>query len=149
MSLPLAERFKELIIADASETMLKMVEEKIQAADLKNVRTIHADASVEFPAIQADVILLSLVLLHIPDTKTILMKLFELLAPGGQLIIVDFDKNEQISHPKVHNGFIQEELNDRLKKTGFVSTASHTFHRGEKLFMNKNASLFLSISQKA
>lgn len=77
------------------------------------------------------------------------MKLYELLAPGGQLIIVDFDKNEQISHPKVHNGFTQEELNDRLKKTGFVSTASHTFHRGEKLFMNKNASLFLSISQKA
>ena len=77
------------------------------------------------------------------------MKLYELLAPGGQLIIVDFDKNEQISHPKVHNGFIQEELNDRLKKTGFVSTASHTFHHGEKLFMNKHASLFLSISQKA
>lgn len=44
------------------------------------------------------------------------MKLYELLAPGGQLIIVDFDKNEQISHPKVHNGFTQEELNDRLKK---------------------------------
>ena len=59
-------------------------------------------------------------------------KFYELLAPGGQLIIVDFDKNEQISHPKVHNGFTQEELNDRLKKTGFVSTASHTFHRGEK-----------------
>lgn len=76
------------------------------------------------------------------------MKLYELLAPGGQLIIVDFDKNEQISHPKVHNGFTQEELNDRLKKTGFVFTASHTFHRGEKLFMNKHASLFLSISQK-
>ncbi len=35
VSLPLAERFKELIIADASETMLKMAEEKIQAADLK------------------------------------------------------------------------------------------------------------------
>ena len=40
-----------VIIADASETMLKMAEEKIQAADLKNVRTIHADASVEFPAV--------------------------------------------------------------------------------------------------
>ncbi|WP_393967313.1 class I SAM-dependent methyltransferase [Enterococcus faecium] len=149
VSLPLAERFKELIIADASETMLKMAEEKIQAADLKNVRTIHADASVEFPAVQANLILLSLVLLHIPDTENILTKLYEILAPGGQLIIVDFDKNEQISHPKVHNGFSQEELNNRLEKTGFVSATSHTFHRGEKLFMNKNASLFLSISQKA
>ncbi len=129
--------------------MLKMAEEKIQAADLKNVRTIHADASVEFPAVQANLILLSLVLLHIPDTENILTKLYEILAPGGQLIIVDFDKNEQISHPKVHNGFSQEELNNRLEKTGFVSATSHTFHRGEKLFMNKNASLFLSISQKA
>ena len=138
VSLPLAERFKELIIADASETMLKMAEEKI-----------HADASVEFPAVQANLILLSLVLLHIPDTENILTKLYEILAPGGQLIIVDFDKNEQISHPKVHNGFSQEELNNRLEKTGFVSATSHTFHRGEKLFMNKNASLFLSISQKA
>ncbi|MGC3017539.1 hypothetical protein ACPTFI_14750, partial [Enterococcus faecium] len=77
--------------------------------------------------VQANLILLSLVHLHIPDTENILTKLNEILAPGGQLIFVDFDKNEQISHPKVHNGFSQEELNIRLEKTGFVSATSHTF----------------------
>ena len=127
--------------------MLKMAEEKIQAADLKNVRTIHADASVEFPAVQANLILLSLVLLHIPDTENILTKLYEILAPGGQLIIVDFDKNEQISHPKVHNGFSQEELNNRLEKRALSLLLVIPSIVGKAIY-EQNASLFLSISQK-
>lgn len=148
VSLPFADAFKELIIADAAETMLKMAEEKINTANLKNVRTIHADASVSFPTVKADVILVSLVLLHIPDTETILKKLYELLAPEGQLMIVDFDKNNRINHPKVHNGFDQQELHQKLKAAGFASVTSHTFHHGEKLFMHQDASLFLAIGKK-
>lgn len=148
VSLPFADDFKELIIADAAETMLKMAEEKINTANLKNVRTIHADASVSFPTVKADVILVSLVLLHIPDTETILKKLYELLAPEGQLMIVDFDKNDRINHPKVHNGFDQQELHQKLKTAGFSSVTSHTFHHGEKLFMHQDASLFLALGKK-
>ncbi|SEM51639.1 ubiE/COQ5 methyltransferase family protein [Mesobacillus persicus] len=50
---------------------------------------------------------MSFVLLHIPDTDKILQELFDILNNGGKLIIVDFDKNDKIHHPKVHNGFSQ------------------------------------------
>lgn len=149
VSLPLAKRFKEVIIADASEAMLETAEKKIQQAKLENVRTIHADATVSFPTVQADIILLSLVLLHIPDTDTILKKLHEHLSADGQLFLVDFDKNEAISHPKVHNGFEQKVLEEQLEEAGFIPSESHTFHHGSKIFMNQDASLFLSISKKA
>lgn len=38
---------------------------------------------------------------------------------NGKLIIVDFDKNEMISHPTVHNGFNQKELKSLLSDAGF------------------------------
>lgn len=91
---------------------------------------------------------MSLVLLHIPDTEKILQELFTLLNPGGKLIIIDFDKNDNINHPKVHNGFSQEELNKILSQIGFKSVKIKTFYHGNRIFMNQDASLFISKSIK-
>jgi len=52
---------------------------------------------------------------------------------NGKLIIVDFDKNDKISHPKVHNGFSHEELKELLSEKGFKSTEIKTFYH-EKNF---------------
>ena len=92
--------------------------------------------------------LLSLVLLHIPDTKKILQELFTILNQDGKLIIIDFDKNDKISHPKVHNGFSHNELKKVLSEVGFKSTSIKTFHHGNGIFMKKDASMFISSSKK-
>jgi ubiquinone/menaquinone biosynthesis C-methylase UbiE len=65
---------------------------------------------------------MSLVLLHIPDTRKILHVLFHTLNKDGKLIIIDFDKNDNINHPKVHNGFSHEKLKKNLSEVGFKST---------------------------
>ncbi len=91
---------------------------------------------------------MSLVLLHIPDTKKILHELFRILNKNGKLIIVDFDKNDKINHPKVHNGFLHEELEKIMSEVGFKSTEIKTFYHGTGIFMNQDASMFLSSSIK-
>jgi ubiquinone/menaquinone biosynthesis C-methylase UbiE len=148
VSLPLSSSFRDVFLMDASPVMMEAAEQKIQAAEVTNVHTVTADLLKEQIDVKGDIILVSLVLLHIPETEKILRELFQHLNPGGTLMIADFDKNKKIDHPKVHNGFEQDELQKLLLKTGFSESESHTFYHGEKLFMREDASLFLSISIK-
>src|SRR5690606_17138563 len=102
----------------------------------------------EVPELKADIVLMSLVLLHIPDTKRILQSVFDILNEGGKLIIVDFDKNERVTHPKVHNGFSHDELKKLLSEIGFKQIEIKTFYHGTRVFVNEDASMFLASSIK-
>ncbi|MGP5431263.1 class I SAM-dependent methyltransferase [Enterococcus malodoratus] len=148
VSLPLAHRAEELILVDAAENMLAVAEHKIQQQRLTNAHVLHADFTDGAPRISVDTIMMSLVLLHIPDTKKILTELFELLPNGGKLLIVDFMKNSSVSHPKVHSGFDPAELTSLLKTIGFSKVNIHDFYHGEKIFMNQAADLFLATCYK-
>jgi hypothetical protein len=70
--------------------------------------------------------------------------LFNILNNGGKLIIIDFDKNDKINHPKVHNGFSHKELKKRLSEVGFKLIEMKTFYHGNRIFMNEDASMFIS-----
>ncbi|RIP28476.1 methyltransferase domain-containing protein, partial [Staphylococcus gallinarum] len=91
-----------------------------------------------------DVIFLSLVLLHSGDYKALLHKLYTHLNPGGMLILVDFDKNENVQHPKVYNGFKQSDILETFAQIGLSQTQAHTFYAGDHLFMNQHASIFIA-----
>ncbi|WP_396221368.1 methyltransferase domain-containing protein [Enterococcus sp.] len=97
---------------------------------------------------KADAVLLSLVLLHIPDTAAMLEKLYALLQPGGTLYLVDFLKNPAVSHPLVHNGFDPAALTQLAETTGFAVTSFTVFHEADHLFMNQPAAMFLAILKK-
>lgn len=148
VSLAVADSVGSLLLVDSSRQMLKVAEGKIAQQGITNAKVLYADFTKDLPQLQADVILVSLVLLHIPDTAAILQRLFHILNEGGKLLVVDFDTNEKVSHPKVHSGFAQEELTRLLASVGFQSTEIRTFHHGDRLFMNQDASLFLAKSIK-
>ena len=74
--------------------------------------------------------------------------LYNILNNDGKLIVIDFDKNETINHPKVHNGFSHEELKKTLSEVGFQSTEIQTFYHGNRIFMSQDASMFISSSIK-
>lgn len=148
ISLDLAGQVKKLILVDAAGNMLEVADAKIAKNNIKNARTLQADFTQELPDIKADIVIVSLVLLHIPDTAKILSQLFEILNPDGQLIIVDFDPNERAVHPKVHSGFDHEELRELLAKTGFHDINIRTFHHGKNIFMKQDASMFLATCVK-
>jgi ubiquinone/menaquinone biosynthesis C-methylase UbiE len=148
VSLPLASMVKQLQIWDTAEEMLAVAKQKITQQALTNVSTSLHDITRETVGEEADIILLSLVMLHIPDTSNLLHQLYQLLKPGGQLLIVDFNKNPLVSHPKVHNGFEKEDLLQLAKTVGFDSISFETFFEGPQLFMGQAASLFLYSAAK-
>lgn len=148
VSIEISDLVDSILLVDSSKQMLDVAEAKISQQGISNAKVQYADLTKETPDLKADIVLMSLVLLHIPDTKKILQELFNILNKGGKLIIIDFDKNDQISHPKVHNGFSHEELKNLLSEVGFTSTNIKTYYHGERIFMNKDASMFIASSYK-
>jgi ubiquinone/menaquinone biosynthesis C-methylase UbiE len=148
VSLELTNMVDSLLLVDSSKQMLEVAEAKINHKGISNAKVLFSDFTQEIPELKADIVLMSLVLLHIPHTDKILQELFNILNDGGKLIIIDFDKNEKISHPKVHNGFSHEELKKQLSSVGFKSIEMKTFYHGHRIFMNQDASMFISTSIK-
>lgn len=148
VSLELNDLVHSILLVDSSKQMLDIAKRKITQRGIINANVIFADFTQENPSLKADIVLLSLVLLHIPDTKQILQKLYNIINNEGKLIIVDFDLNDKINHPNVHNGFSHKELKLTLSEVGFKTVETNTFHHGKNIFMNKDASLFISTSTK-
>lgn len=148
ISLDLSDLVDSILLVDSSKDMLDLAKAKITDKGITNTKVLYSDFTQETHELKADIIVMSLVLLHIPDTKKILQELFNILNNGGKLIIIDFDKNDKINHPKVHNGFSHEELKRRLTEVGFKSNEIKTFYHGNRIFMNQDASMFISISIK-
>lgn len=143
VGLRLLDLFGSMLFADTSPQMVELVEGKIANASIKNAAARCCDFCESMPAdIKADYILLSRVLIHVKDYELLLDRLFQILSPGGHLIIVDFDKNDLIETDKVHHGFKQAQLRQRLVEIGFSSAESHTFYHRERMFAGKDASLF-------
>ncbi|MBI0579552.1 class I SAM-dependent methyltransferase [Neobacillus cucumis] len=148
VSLEVSDLVADILLVDSSKEMLEVAKAKISHKGINNSKVLYSDFTQETPELKADIVLMSLVLLHIPDTKKILQELFNILNIGGKLLIIDFDKNDKIHHPKVHNGFSHDELKKRLSEVGFKSTEIKTFYHGNHIFMNQDASMFLSSSIK-
>ncbi|MGP4080688.1 class I SAM-dependent methyltransferase [Pseudalkalibacillus sp. R45] len=148
VSLELSDLVDSILLVDSSKQMLEVAKAKISHKGITNSEVLYSDFTQETPELKADIVLMSLVLLHIPDTKKILQELFNILNDSGKLIIIDFDKNDKINHPKVHNGFSHEELKKSLSEVGFKSIEMKTFYHGNRIFMNQDASMFISSSIK-
>ncbi|WP_080875912.1 class I SAM-dependent DNA methyltransferase [Oceanobacillus timonensis] len=145
----LADQFEKGWLVDSSQEMIQVAQSKIEQNQLKHFEAMAFNlAKDDRLDIKADVIVLSLVLLHVPDIEPLLQRLNKRLNTGGLLIIVDFDKNEKIQHPKVHNGFTEAEVKDALSYAGFRDINKHTFHYGSNIFMKQDASLFIATSTK-
>lgn len=145
----LLKDFESILFLDASQNMIQEVRRKISEANIRNADTLCFDFEKDSIAdLRADCIFMVQVLLHIGDFRPVLRRLYDVLNAGGRLIIIDFDKNVEITSTLVHNGFDQEELADIMKETGCKRVQSRTFHQGSKIFMGQDASLFILDAQK-
>ncbi|BCJ99040.1 class I SAM-dependent DNA methyltransferase [Anaerocolumna chitinilytica] len=145
----LLNEFKRILFLDSSQSMIDQIKKKITEYDIVKADTVCFDLEKEKSSpFHADYIFMVQVLLHIKETDFVLSRLFEMLNPGGHLLIVDFNKNEDIISDLVHNGFDQNELTVLLKNIGFQKIQSKTFYSGSKIFMNKDASMFILDAMK-
>jgi len=141
--------FNSILFLDTSQNMVHQVEQKISDFNIMNADTLCFDFEKESPSeLHADYIFMAQVLLHIKDFQSVLLKLYEVLNPGGHLLIVDFIKNKDIVSDMVHNGFDLEDLTGILAKIGYRDIQSKTVYTGSKIFMGQDASIFILNAKK-
>lgn len=149
VGMDLLNEFRSILFLDTSQNMIQQIKKKITDSEITNAETLCFDFEQDnLSELHTDYIFMVQVLLHIEDYKSVLSKLYEVLKPGGHLIIVDFDKNEGIVSDMVHNGFHQGLLAQWMHSIGFHKIASRTFYTGSKIFMGMDASMFVLDAQK-
>lgn len=145
----LLNEFNSVLFLDTSPNMISQIKQKISDFDIRNADTLCFDFEKEsLSEIRADYIFMAQVLLHIPDVELVLSRLFDVLNEGGHLLIVDFDKNDNVASDIVHNGFNQDELTDMMTKIGYRDIQSRTIYTGSQIFMGHDASMFILDSRK-
>jgi ubiquinone/menaquinone biosynthesis C-methylase UbiE len=149
VGMDLLNEFKSILFLDTSQNMINQVKKKISDTSIHNASTLCFDfETANLSGIRADYIFMTQVLLHINDVELILSRLYDILNYEGHLIIVDFNKNNDIVSDMVHNGFDQDKLSDIMLKIGYKDIQSKTFYSGSKIFMGHDASLFILDSKK-
>ncbi|SHH65481.1 Ubiquinone/menaquinone biosynthesis C-methylase UbiE [Sporobacter termitidis DSM 10068] len=144
VGLNLLNDFKSILFLDTSQNMIHQIKLKKPNAD-----TLCFDFEKDsLSDLHTDYIFMAQVLLHIRDFKSVLLKLYDVLNPGGHLIITDFNKNDEVVSDMVHSGFDQKALADIMLNIGYKSIQSKTLYQGRKIFMGHDASLFILDSQK-
>ncbi len=141
--------FRSMLFLDTSQNMIRQIKQKIAELQIQHADTLCFDFEQEDRSdLHADYVFMVQVLLHIQDVELILSRLYDVLNPGGHLIIVDFNKNEHIESEMVHNGFDQGELKELMANLGYRDIQSKTFYSGSNIFMGQDASLFILDARK-
>lgn len=149
IGLNLIDEFDSVLFVDTSANMLEQVNHKIKASNLQKAATLNLNLEEETPEqAKVDYIMMSQVLLHINDYQSVLTKLYDILNPSGQLIIIDYNWNEAVQSDLIHPGFDQVGLKSVLAKIGFRTIESKTIHSDNALLMGQTASLFRMNGQK-
>lgn len=149
VGMDLLDQFSSILFLDTSQKMINQIKQKVSDLNIKNADTVCFDFEKgNLSDLHADYIFMAQVLLHISDVELVLSRLYDVLNEGGHLLIIDFNKNEQIVSDIVHNGFDQAELADIMTDMGYKNVQSKTFYTGSKIFMGNDASMFILDSQK-
>jgi ubiquinone/menaquinone biosynthesis C-methylase UbiE len=116
----LLNNFNSILFLDTSQNMIEQIKQKVSDLNIQNAETVCFDFEKEsLSDLHADYIFMVQVLLHISDAEIGLSRLYDVLNEGGHLVIIDFNKNEQIVSDIVHNGFDQIELANTMTKIGY------------------------------
>lgn len=126
----LRDNLKEIVLMDNSREMLKVTNEKIRAAGVKNLKTLYLNLETdEYKGGKFDLIFTVLVLHHVTDTQKIIRKLAQLMNPSGYLVIADLREEDGSFHDSSfhgHNGFNTETLSAIIGKEGFSINSQKT-----------------------
>ena len=94
--LQLAPRFDHVIALDTASTMLEQAEGKAREAGFTNIEFINGDTrNPGLTGLQADCIVINMVLHHTPDPGAVLQDVAARLAPGGVVLVTDLCNHDQ------------------------------------------------------
>ncbi|AIZ35297.1 ArsR/SmtB family transcription factor [Pseudomonas parafulva] len=90
----LARRFAHVTALDNSPTMLELARQVCEREALDNV-TLHLADALGAADVQADCVVLNMVLHHFPDPSQALRQLAARVKPGGSLLVTDLCSHDQ------------------------------------------------------
>ena len=127
LSFFLKDRFSEITLMDSSREMLKKAEDKIEDSDRLKFKTLFLNLETEdYSGDSFDIIYSQMVLHHIKDTTALFGKFYNMLKPGGILVIADLYMEDGSFHDgdtNVHFGFDPEKLTEIVNQKGFINPA--------------------------
>jgi ubiquinone/menaquinone biosynthesis C-methylase UbiE len=140
VTLRVAPHCSLLTAVDSSREMLKILNEKIAAGSVANIRPVFLDLSLKEAGSELegafDFVFSSMTLHHIPETSGFLHQLNVHMAPGGSMAIADLDAEDGLFHDdateKVHHGFERFNLQAMLETAGFINVSFMTAYIIEK-----------------
>lgn len=156
LSFQLKDHFKTITLADNSEGMIKVLNEKIDKAGIQNFIPLHIDLiERDLKKDAYDVLYTLMTLHHIADVDHILKEFHTVLKTDGYLCIADLVQEDGSFHAhlddfKEHNGFDRKDLSTVLSNNGFDIVYDQICFEIEKTVDNKvrNYPLFLMICKK-
>jgi ubiquinone/menaquinone biosynthesis C-methylase UbiE len=130
LSFALHDSLGHISLADSAPGMLVVLEEKIAAAGLDNMRPRLLDLDKDtLPAERFDLIYSLMTLHHVLDADKVLRCFHTLLDPGGALCIADLDREDGSFHGagfEGHRGFDRQALQHTLQEIGFTKVRFET-----------------------
>jgi ubiquinone/menaquinone biosynthesis C-methylase UbiE len=113
---------------DVSKELLAHLEQGATAAALANVTPVLAPPDdPRLPAGRVDRVFICNVWHHIDDQPVYLQKLRAALAPGGEIVMIDFHKRELPVGPPVAMKIARDDLVAQMQAHGFQLAREHTF----------------------
>ncbi len=136
LSFALQPHLEHISLADSSEGMLAVLDEKITANRITNMHPHQLDLVTDpLPAERYDLIYTLMTCHHIQDTTALLRNLHTLLASSGHLCLADLDAEDGSFHGQGffgHNGFDRGALGAIAETVGFRDIRFATVFRMTK-----------------
>ena len=154
LSFMLADRFSSITMMDAASEMVAVMQEKVEESPNKNVHPVLFDLTKQpYETGTFDCVFSQMALHHVADTRDILKRFFELLRKGGYLAVADLFSEDGSFHGDGfdgHNGFDAVELEEKMKKAGFLNVQTETCFTMRKMTAEgpKDFPIFLMIARK-
>ena len=131
VTLALQPRVRTITAVDSAQGMLDILDAKVRAQGMANVRTLRGDPDLSgLPRGAFDVAISSLTLHHIRDIRMLLDQLARVLKPSGRIAIADLDPENGKFHDTndgvFHHGFDRQEMRKCFEAAGFCDMEDRT-----------------------
>lgn len=120
-----------ITVVDSSAGMLEVLNRKIESQNLTNIRTQILDIE-QGDVLEGsyDLVICSMTLHHVPETKPLIDQFYKITAPQGYLCIADLDPDDGLFHGNndgvFHFGFDRDTMRRTFKKAGFENIEFQT-----------------------
>ncbi len=151
LAFSLVDSVGSVLAVDTSEEMLKQIEEKRQKSGA-NIQTLQHDlTSDQLQNRRFDLLVTAMTLHHVEDVESLLRTFFEIVNPGGYLVVADLEQEDGSFHSGHvvvhHHGFDPEWMLSAMKNAGFRAIESKRVYEIDR-DENGGYPVFIAFAQK-